>query len=129
MILMQQSADSADVIDAAAPAPAPADTATTERLEMPDRRRAGRPSNVDPALLPLMRHPAQPAPAQRMSTRHRRPALVAFVTDGASERALREGLVDALTGTPDIRRGGLRAAIAAMERAITPNVPDRRHHR
>jgi pilus assembly protein CpaE len=117
---MQEPAASADVIEVAAPATF--DTATTEHLEMPDRRRVGRLSNVDPALLPLLRRPAEAADARRMSMRHHRPALVAFVTDGASERALKDGLVDAIIGTPDIRRGGVRTAIAAMEHAITPNV-------
>lgn len=117
---MQQSADSADIIEATAPSVS--DIVTTERLEMPDRRRTNRPSNVDPTLLPLLRRSAEAAPAQRMPTRHHRPTLVAFVTDGASERALKDGLVDAITGTPDIRRGGVRNAIAAMEHAVTPSV-------
>ena len=107
----EQSADSDNVIDGPGP---PA--------EWPDRRRPGRLSTVDPALLPLLRHPVESTPTQRLSARHRRPALTAFVTDGASERALKDGLADAIAGTPDIRRGGVRTAIAAMQHAITPNV-------
>jgi pilus assembly protein CpaE len=60
--------------------------------------------------------------ADRLSTRHDRPALIAFVTDAASERAFCDGLADVMPSGVDVRRGGIRAAIASMEKATTPRV-------
>ena len=94
---MRQSADSVDGIDVA--------ESPAKRLERPDRR-----------------HSVESTSAQRLSARHRRPALIAFVTDGASEQVLKDGLADAIPGAPDIRRGSVRTAISAMEHAVTPNV-------
>jgi pilus assembly protein CpaE len=54
--------------------------------------------------------------------RHDRPALVAFVEDAATETALREGLSEVAFGEIDIRRGGVKAAIAALRKAATPRV-------
>jgi len=51
-----------------------------------------------------------------------RPGLVAFLADGQSEIALRDGLADSVAEAFDIRRGGIRAAIAAMQKSVTPRV-------
>ncbi len=51
-----------------------------------------------------------------------RPGLIAFLADGPSEIALRDGLADAVVEAFDIRRGGVRAAIAAMQKSATPRV-------
>jgi pilus assembly protein CpaE len=64
----------------------------------------------------------EPIVKRHLSTRHRRPVLIAFVTDTASERALCEGLADVLPGGVDVRRGGIHAAIAAMRKGTTPGV-------
>ncbi|MBU6497146.1 MAG: AAA family ATPase [Rhodospirillales bacterium] len=54
--------------------------------------------------------------------RHDRPDLIAFVDDGATETALREGLAEANGGDIDIRRGGIKAAVAALRSSHTPRV-------
>lgn len=59
---------------------------------------------------------------QQSSARHDRPALAVFVTDGRSEEALRDGLTDFVSEGLDVRRGGVRAAIAAMQKQSTPKV-------
>jgi pilus assembly protein CpaE len=64
----------------------------------------------------------EPSTPRQISTRHRRPALIAFVTDAVSEKALADGLADVLPGGVDVRRGGIRAAIATMQKAATPSV-------
>jgi pilus assembly protein CpaE len=51
-----------------------------------------------------------------------RPALVGFIADAKSEEAVREGLQGPATEEIDLRRGGIRAAIAAMQRQATPKV-------
>lgn len=62
-------------------------------------------------------------PAKRqLSTRHRRPALIAFVSDASTESALCDGLADIMPGGVDVRRGGIQAAIASMQKATTPSV-------
>ena len=48
------------------------------------------------------------------AARHDRPALTAFIADARSEEALRDGLSDFVSEGIDIRRGGVRSAIAAM---------------
>lgn len=60
------------------------------------------------------------APQRLRSTRHRRPSLVAFINDAETERVLAEELAGLLSGHVDVRRGGIRAAIAAMQTEITP---------
>jgi pilus assembly protein CpaE len=50
-----------------------------------------------------------------------RPAFVAFVDDEASEAALHNGLAESAGGLL-LRRGGIRAAIKALEREPTPRV-------
>jgi pilus assembly protein CpaE len=54
--------------------------------------------------------------------RHDRRHLIAFVTDADSERVLRGSLSDLLPEPPDIRRGGIRAAHAAMMKTTTPRI-------
>jgi pilus assembly protein CpaE len=56
------------------------------------------------------------------SARHDRPPLIAFVNDAQAETAIRDGLADVLPDGLDIRRGGVRAAIAAMQKSVTPRV-------
>ena len=60
--------------------------------------------------------------ANRDLTRPDRPALVAFVTDAATEAALRDGLQERVGHVLEVRRGGLRSAIAAMTQQATPLV-------
>lgn len=54
--------------------------------------------------------------------RHDRRHLIAFVTDVESERVLRTSLSDMLPEPPDIRRGGIRAAYAAMQKTTSPRI-------
>jgi pilus assembly protein CpaE len=56
------------------------------------------------------------------SGRHDRPGLIAFVEDGQTELALREGLAEVAFGDLDIRRGGVKAAINALRKSPTPRV-------
>ena len=51
-----------------------------------------------------------------------RAAMIAFAADGQTEIALRDGLAEALPEALDIRRGGIRAAVAAMQKSATPRV-------
>jgi pilus assembly protein CpaE len=60
--------------------------------------------------------------AEQGPGRHDRSPLIAFITDSASEKALREGLADAVPVALDVRRGGIRAAITAMQKIATPHV-------
>lgn len=62
------------------------------------------------------------APLEQALTRHDRPELIAFVTDAHSEEAVRTGLADVVNQAIDLRRGGVRAAIAAMQKAVTPRL-------
>ena len=68
-----------------------------------------------------MADPTAPLAAP-LAARPDRPALIAFVADGQTEIALRDGLADAASETLDIRRGGIRGAIAAMQKTATPRV-------
>jgi pilus assembly protein CpaE len=56
------------------------------------------------------------------SLRHDRRHLIAFVTDSNSEQVLRASLSDMLPEPPDIRRGGIRAAHAAMLKTTSPRI-------
>jgi pilus assembly protein CpaE len=56
------------------------------------------------------------------SLRHDRRHLIAFVTDSHSEQVLRASLSDMLPEPPDIRRGGIRAAHAAMLKTTSPRI-------
>ena len=51
-----------------------------------------------------------------------RSVCVAFVTDGATETALQAGLADVLPGGIETRRGGIRAAIVALQKMPTPRL-------
>jgi pilus assembly protein CpaE len=87
-----------------------------------DRRRPERPATVSAELLPLMRGTVDPSVMRQVPTRFQRPALIAFVTDSASERAICDGLAGVIPGAVDVRRGGIGAAIAAMRKGATPGV-------
>jgi len=56
------------------------------------------------------------------SSRHDRPSLVAFITDARSEETLRDGLSEFAHDRMDVRRGDVRAAVAAMQKQVTPKV-------
>ena len=73
----------------------------------------------DDGLLPV---PLSGAPAEQALARHDRPELIAFVTDAHSEEAVRTGLADAVNEAIDLRRGGVRAAITTMQKAVTPRL-------
>ena len=60
--------------------------------------------------------------ASALDARHDRPSLVAFVSDVKSEEALQDGLGEVQAQAVDLRRGGIRAAIAAMQKQATPKV-------
>ena len=63
--------------------------------------------------------------AQPPNTEAERPdraRVVAFVSDQETETALREGLIEALPQGFDIRRGTVRAAMAALRKMPTPHV-------
>lgn len=60
--------------------------------------------------------------ASALDARHDRPSLVAFVSDAKSEEALQDGLGEVQAQAVDLRRGGIRAAIAAMQKQATPKV-------
>jgi pilus assembly protein CpaE len=57
-----------------------------------------------------------------LDSRHDRPALIGFVTDAKTEEALRVGLSDFMHEEIDLRRGGIKATIAAMQKQATPKV-------
>ncbi len=56
------------------------------------------------------------------SARYDRPSLIGFIADARSEEALRDGLGEVTVEQLDIRRGGVRAAVAAMQKLATPKV-------
>ena len=56
------------------------------------------------------------------SARYDRPSLIGFIADARSEEALRDGLGEVTSEQLDIRRGGVRAAIASMQKMATPKV-------
>ena len=65
-------------------------------------------------------HQVVRAVEDQTSSRHDRPSLVAFIADARSEEALREGLAEFGGDEADVRRGGVHAAIAAMQKQATP---------
>lgn len=65
---------------------------------------------------------AHPTLADVAPIRHDRASMQGFVTDADSEAALRAGLSDLLPEVPDIRRGGIRAAYATMQKSSTPKI-------
>jgi pilus assembly protein CpaE len=60
--------------------------------------------------------------SSRLPLRHSRAAMIAFVTDTATEQAVSDGVTDVIPGHADVRRGGVRAAIAAMRTTATPSI-------
>lgn len=68
------------------------------------------------------RLPQPDASANQALGRHDRPELIAYVTDAQSEEALRTGLADVVSEAMELKRGGVRTAIAAMQKAATPRV-------
>ena len=51
-----------------------------------------------------------------------RPNCLAFLADAATESAVQEGLADLVPGGVESRRGGVKAAIAALQKLATPRV-------
>jgi pilus assembly protein CpaE len=70
----------------------------------------------------LHQAPRPEASPDQALARHDRPELIAFVTDAQSEEALRTGLADVVSEAIDLRRGGVRASIAAMQKTATPRL-------
>ena len=57
-----------------------------------------------------------------LDARHDRPGLVGFISDAKSEDAIRQGLTELASEDLDLRRGGIRAAVTAMQRQATPKL-------
>jgi pilus assembly protein CpaE len=66
--------------------------------------------------------PLTTADAVEPSVRYDRPALIGFIADTRTEEALRDGLNEAHDIALDLRRGGIKAAIATMQKHVTPRV-------
>jgi pilus assembly protein CpaE len=62
------------------------------------------------------------ASAGEAVSRPNRLAVLAFISDTATEQVLRDGLADVVANGLDIRRGNVKAAIAAMAKLQTPEV-------
>ena len=77
---------------------------------------------MSPAGIDAPGRTAHEAFGTSVSTRPDRPPVVAFVDDQATETALRDGFADVLPEAIDSRRGGIRAAIAEMQKSATPMV-------
>lgn len=73
---------------------------------------------VDGALPGLTQQPS----SNPVDGRHNRPSLIGFVTDAKSEEAIQDGLGEVQNHAVDLRRGGIRAAIATMQKQATPKV-------
>ena len=54
--------------------------------------------------------------------RHDRPNCIAFLNDTTTDRAIQEGLAEIMPGGVESRRGGIRAAITALQKTSTPRV-------
>ena len=54
--------------------------------------------------------------------RHDRPNCMAFVLDATTDAAVQQGLSEIMPGGVESRRGGVRAAIAALQKMPTPRV-------
>ena len=66
---------------------------------------------------------AAPTVAPRMAAaRHDRPQLMTFLADAHTEAAVRDGLADLLLETADMRRGGIRTAVTALQKIATPRI-------
>ena len=74
---------------------------------------------LDPLTQPFGRNPGA---TEIANVRHDRPNLQGFVTDAESEAALQAGLSGLLPEAPDLRRGGIRAAHAVMQKSATPRL-------
>jgi pilus assembly protein CpaE len=70
----------------------------------------------------VLQAPPQEAAAAQTLTRHDRLELIAFLNDAPSEEAVRTGLADVVSEAIEMKRGGLRAAIAAMQKIATPRI-------
>ena len=62
------------------------------------------------------------APAELRSGRPDRAAFVAFLSDADSEATVREGLAEAAAEGLEVRRGGIRQAIVALQKMATPRI-------
>jgi pilus assembly protein CpaE len=62
------------------------------------------------------------SPSSRLSARSSRPTIIAFVTDAATATAVSDGVMDVIPGEADVRRGGIRAAIVAMQTTASPSI-------
>jgi pilus assembly protein CpaE len=56
------------------------------------------------------------------AVRHDRPQLMTFLVDAHTETAVRDGLADLLLESGDMRRGGIRAAVATLQKLTTPRI-------
>ena len=56
------------------------------------------------------------------AVRHDRPQIMTFLADAHTEAAVRDGLADLLLETADMRRGGIRAAVATLQKVTTPRI-------
>lgn len=54
--------------------------------------------------------------------RHDRPNCIAYLTDAATDAAVQGGLSEIMPGGVETRKGGIRAAIAALQKSATPRV-------
>ena len=61
-------------------------------------------------------------PPDQGAGRHDRPSLVGFLTDRDDRGSAARGPAEATSETLDLRRGGIRAAISAMQKSATPRV-------
>ena len=80
---------------------------------------------LDDAQAPQARHEPQLDPQldpQRGEGRHDRPNCIAFLNDASTETAIQTGLADVMPGGVESRRGGIRAAITALQKTSTPRV-------
>ena len=75
-----------------------------------------------PDDVPMMLRAGPAQEEDEGSVRYDRPTMIGFVTDGRSEEALRDGLADVTPEQLDLRRGGVRAAVTAMQKQATPKV-------
>ncbi len=75
------------------------------------------PADIDVTSSDRVEHDTDPA-----GGRYDRPTLFAFVGDRGSEQVLRDGLAKISSEQFEFRRGGIRAAIAAMQKQATPRI-------
>ena len=75
---------------------------------------------MDDLPSPSVEIQVNPTAPDAKSVRHDRPPPLAFIADARTEAVLREGLASILPDTLASRRGGVRAAIAALKKMPTP---------